>query len=172
MVKQKVGSRRGRTKINKAAYKSAKRRAARQGRSTAPSNIVPHDAMRHIWDVNRKPMENLSRVGLVARVNQLDKDETSSVRVVRIADVIKDCHDDRGEQVLKQLKVQATLPERTQPKVVHPGEKVALMKLVRKYGQDWDRMAKDIKLNYLQWTPAQLKKRIERMHDILSHTTE
>lgn len=34
-----------------------------------------------------------------------------------------------------------------------------MKKLIKKYGDDFDKMFKDIKMNYMQWTKGQLKKK-------------
>jgi hypothetical protein len=39
-----------------------------------------------------------------------------------------------------------------------------LRPLIHSFGDDFDAMARDIKINYEQWTRAKLKRRIARLH--------
>lgn len=174
MVKNRPGSRKGMTKMTTSGYRVAKARAGRLGKRAHQMQHVVHPALRKVWDRNLTPAENLSRVGLCSSVNTVEKKDDSAIRVVALKNVIKldegrvkDSNVDM--EVVKELEQEAALGERGTKQVVRPGEQVALERMVKKHGSDWVKMSRDTKLNYLQWTPAQLEKRVTRMQRILEN---
>lgn len=173
MVKNRPGSRKGRTKMTTSGYRVAKARAGRLGKRAHQMQHVIHPALRKVWDRNLTPAENLSRVGLCSSVNTVEKKEDSAVRVVALKNIkldegrVKDTDVNMG--VIKELEQEAALGERGTKQVVRPGEQVALQRMAKKYGSDWVKMSRDTKLNYLQWTPVQLEKRVTRMQRILEN---
>lgn len=70
----------------------------------------------------------------------------------------------KDETALRKLVARAERGERKKL-VIRPGERRSLNGLIGKYGDDYDGMARDLKLNYLQWTSGQLRKRVERMRE-------
>lgn len=176
MVKVRPGSRKGRTKFVKSVRKSAKKRAAKNGSAKLQKKAVIHEAMRDAWDETATPASNLNRLGLQSNVNVIPK-ALRAPAALDPADVpMEDAPSaprDRpatpaAARARQRLERHAGMPERGTKRIVRPGERAALQKLVDRYGDDWTRMSRDKKLNYLQWTPAQLKKKIERMQAILA----
>lgn len=164
MVKVRPGSRKGRTKIGTGAKKAARREAVRQKHGVASRRAIVHHAMRDSWDNRYSPAKNLAGVGLRSSVNNLGHLSAGGGSLVKVAPIptsFGDCH------VLKKLEEEARLPESSRNQVIHSGERLALHKLTCKYGDDWERMSRDLKLNYLQWTPRQLEKKVLRMRRIL-----
>lgn len=45
-------------------------------------------------------------------------------------------------------------------------EDAALGRMIAKHGDDYEKMARDISLNYLQWTATKLRKKCERRNKI------
>lgn len=183
MVKVRPGSRKGKTKLVGSVYKAARKKAAQNGKSFNWGRYVVQDAMRSAWDDKRSAAGNLSRVGLRSNVNTVDK--WSAIPTIRKTNLSRrrkgrglknemgvNVNDSKGLQVREQLEQYAALGEREAKQVVRPGEKVALQRLVAKHGSNWTAMSRDIKLNYLQWTPTQLRNKIERMHSILATEKE
>lgn len=183
MVKVRPGSRKGRTKFVKSVVKSAKRRVGKTGKSKLQKKAVIHDAMRDAWDETITPANNLNRLGLQSNVNTIRKSsglQTAPIHVnstnahhdVEMTDESVSQKTRSGSaiaaEVRQRLERHAAMPERGTKKIVRPGERAALQKLVDRYGDDWTKMSRDRKLNYLQWTPTQLKKKIERMQSILA----
>lgn len=172
-MKRRPGSRKGQTRFVPSAYKAAKKRSGQIGKSTARKQRVLHDAMRGVWDEKETPATNLQRLGLVSEINKVNKSAVTTERVVQLTNSgTEDTHMSNAERadcesVRTQLENHAGMPERGTKQIVRPGERVALEKLVAKYGKNWNKMAKDLKLNYLQWTPAQLRKKVERMQSLL-----
>lgn len=183
MVKVRPGSRKGRTKFVKSVVKSSKRRAGKAGKAKLQRKTVIHDAMREAWDETMTPANNLNRLGLQSNVNAITKHSVS--QPVLNQDSPTDGHNDvdmvsqsvsqrvdtestAAVEARRRLEQHAALPERGTKRIVRPGERSALQKLVDRYGDDWTKMSRDRKLNYLQWTPSQLKKKIQRMQAILA----
>lgn len=164
MVKQRPGSRKGKTKLGAASKKAARRQAAKQANGLASRRTIVHPVMRDAWDRRRSPANNLSSVGLSPSVNSIRKSRATTGRTIEVAPLPRVV---QHPDVLEKLSDEANLPERPPNRVVHPGERLALKKMVERYGDDWERMARDLKLNYLQWTPRQLQRKVERMEAIL-----
>lgn len=176
MVKRKPGSRKGKTKLTSAAYKAARKRAAQQGSSIQHRRYVLHEAMREAWDNERTASSNLSRLGLCPNINVVKKSAQSTKRAVVLeynngqgvwSMPVQDSEARKARTHIEQL---ASLPEQGTKQVLRPGENLALQRLVNKYGNNWVAMSRDIKLNYLQWTPNQLEKKIKRMQNILQES--
>lgn len=164
MVKQRAGSRKGMTKLGTASKKAARRQATKQANGLTNRRAIVHPVMRDTWDRRRSPANNLASVGLTPSVNKVRKSRVTVGRTIEVAPLSKPVlHTD----VLEKLTDEASVPERAPNRVVHPGERLALEKMVKRYGDDWERMARDLKLNYLQWTPRQLQRKVERMNTIL-----
>lgn len=186
MVKVRPGSRKGKTKFVKSVVKSSKRRAGKAGKGKLQRKAVIHEAMREAWDETMTPANNLNRLGLQSNVNAITKhsalqpvsnhgnptDDHNDVdmmsQFVSQRDATESTAAAAAVEARRRLEQHAALPERGTKRIVRPGERAALQKLVDRYGDDWTKMSRDRKLNYLQWTPSQLKKKIERMQAILA----
>lgn len=152
------------TKLGTASKKAARRQAAKQANGLANRRTIVHPAMRGAWDHRKSPASNLASVGLTGSVNKIAKSRDKIGRTIEIAPIPTSVP---HNHVLQKLQDEANKPEREPNNVVHPGERLALEKMVKRYGDDWEKMARDIKLNYLQWTPRQLQRKVERMNAIL-----
>jgi len=64
--------------------------------------------------------------------------------------------------IIKALEAQATKVFGKYEKYQSEGEKQFIEELIQKYGDDYDAMFRDIKLNIYQHTAAQLKKKCQR----------
>lgn len=157
MVKVRPGSRKGLTKLHRAVQKAHRRKAR-----NVPT--VPNPTLRAVWDLSQSPAHNLAKAGLQPKVNHIRRMRTEAMRTIEIP-VVK--IPTENPDVLTSLEKEASRPEEVK-RVVRPGEEMALKRLERKYGDDYQCMARDLKLNYLQWTAPQLQKRIERMNNILA----
>lgn len=165
MVKKRPGSRKGLTKLGTASKKAARRQAARQKNGLASKRAIVHKGMRESWDRRQSPANNMARVGLVSSVNSVQKSRDMAGRAIEFAQIPTPV---QCSEVLKTLEEQASIPERPPKQIVRPGERIALQKLTAKYGKDWRKMSRDLRLNYLQWSPEQLERKIGRMHNILA----
>lgn len=162
MVKQRPGSRRGRTKFTGGAKKAARKVAGKTKGRMYQRDIV-HPVLRSTWDKKLSASQNLERAGLQSSVNRMRKTK----RRGRVIDVRVERMDVVGSQTLTQLETQASRPEAKAKQVVNPGEKLALTAMFEKHGDNWEAMARDIKLNYLQWNANQLQRKMQRMHRLL-----
>ncbi|KAI0561057.1 Ribosome biogenesis protein Nop16 [Gracilaria domingensis] len=145
------------TKLYASAKRAAKKKAAQQ-RSTRPrASSVPHETIRSAWDSQLTPEKNLAKIGLRVSVNDLKKTVAKRKACIPIQSIASN-----SESVVEKLEKEAAREERRNL-IVHPGEKRALEAMLRRHGEDWEAMARDIKLNYLQWTPNQLRRKVERM---------
>lgn len=150
MVKQRPGTKKGLTKLHTGTRKAHRRKA--QNRT-----YVPSKHLRDTWDKRKSPAQNLSAAGLQARVNAMSKLKKKDKQVL-VVPLKKD--------VLQMMEADAARGERAK-RVVRPGERRALEAMVKKHGKDYVKMSRDLKMNYLQWTPTQLERKIERMQEIL-----
>lgn len=164
MVKVRPGSRKGQTKLNNGAKKAARRNASK-AKGNVHSKSVIHPVMRSTWNKKQSHVENLSRVGLQASVNHVKKSRVTMGRKIEVGveRVSVQC-----PETLAELIKEASIPEAKPKQIVHPGEKRALTAMVEKHGDNWLAMSRDIKLNYLQWTPNQLERKVTRMQEILN----
>ncbi|CAN8074557.1 unnamed protein product [Agarophyton chilense] len=166
MGKPRPGSRRGMTKLYKSAKRSAKKKAAQQRSIRPRASIVPHDTIRSAWDSRLTPEKNMFKIGLQASVNHIKKTVSERKVSIPIKSISKG-----SEAVVMELEKEAAREERKN-NVVRPGERRALEAMIRRHGKNWEAMARDIKLNYLQWTPNQLQKKVERMRSIDAMTAK
>jgi hypothetical protein len=162
MVKVRPGSRKGQTKLTKGGRKVARRIGKVRSKS-----LVPPGPLKAAWDQKLTGNQNLERVGLTATVNDIHSSKRRQWRGGDHAvETARKLAPERID-VLKKLEYEAALPERTPNVVVRPGEEHALRGMVTAHGDDYIAMSRDIKLNYLQWTPAQLRRKCERRARIL-----
>lgn len=161
MGKPRPGSRKGQTKLTKSSRRSARRRATRQAKGLVNRDAIVHPAMRKSWDGRLSPANNLTRIGLVGRVN-----DRAGKRGGGGKGTVVEGKEER-EEILRMLEEEAGRGERETRKILHAGERLALERMVEKWGENWESMARDLKLNYLQWTAGQLRKKVERMRNIL-----
>lgn len=160
MGKPRPGSRRGMTKLHKSAKRVARKKAA-QLRSIRPlSSKVAHETIRSTWNSRLTPGNNLKKIGLQATVNHIAKIRGGRKISIPVQAIPKD-----AEAEIRELEKEASREERRNL-VVHPGERRALEGMIKRHGEDWIAMSRDIKLNYLQWTANQLRKKVERMRAI------
>lgn len=147
MVKVRKGSQRGQTKFTKAG----RRRARRQSHSSSSRfHAVVHDEVRPYWDPTLTRLENYKKIGLRTRVNDDGAPRSAS-----------------PSQAVAQMEKIANKPTaKAAPRVCNM-ELDLLHNLVEKHGDDWDAMAKDIKINYLQYTAAQLRRKAARASQLL-----
>nr|OQO32240.1 hypothetical protein B0A51_00488 [Rachicladosporium sp. CCFEE 5018] len=71
----------------------------------------------------------------------------------------------RGEgetEVVRDLEMRASMPTKKYVRKQPEGERLFIEALVRKHGNDVGRMARDIKVNYMQRSEGDLKKRIKK----------
>jgi Ribosome biogenesis protein Nop16 len=162
MVKRKAGKlRRTKSSIKKARLQGKLRRAH-----------VPQGVIRDAWDARQTSVQNLARLGLTPSVNAITPVEAPSARRNTATARRLAAAEETGPPVVERADVRAALereaarPEKVAKRVVRPGEEQALEGMVRAYGEDYEAMARDIKRNYLQWTPAQLRRKCERRQAI------
>lgn len=151
--------------------KSGRKKARLAGRLRKA--CVPQGAIRDAWDTRQTSVQNLARIGLAPSVNAITpvvapsaRRNAAAARALAAARAAPAPVAER-QDVADQLLREAARPESVAPRVVRPGEEKALRGMVDVYGEDYVAMARDIKRNYLQWTPAQLRKKCERRREIL-----
>jgi nucleolar protein 16 len=71
--------------------------------------------------------------------------------------------EDEKTQLLKELEWQANNPAEKTPRHQSEREREWLGRLVEQHGDDYGRMARDHKLNPMQQTAADIKRRIRKM---------
>ena len=114
------------------------------------------------WNRNKTHVENLRSIGLCPEVNNISNLRTHDAKSTDVQ-----LHAVPKSGVLEELEEKAAIPEAKAKANIAPGERKALSALYEKHRDDWEAMARDIKLNYLQWTPNQLQRKVERMKAVL-----
>ncbi|KAM0719701.1 hypothetical protein Q7P37_003832 [Cladosporium fusiforme] len=74
--------------------------------------------------------------------------------------------DDEGKtDVVRQLEAQASRPGKKYKRKQTDNEVAFIEELVQKYGDDYGKMARDMKINYMQRSEGDLKKRIKKWRE-------
>lgn len=73
--------------------------------------------------------------------------------------------DARKTETVRRLEEEARKPAAKYKRKQPEGEVAFVEELVRKYGDDYGRMARDIKINYMQRSAGDLKRRIQKWRD-------
>lgn len=101
------------------------------------------------------------------RLNDLDSDYESNAEMF-------DQHGHGKQQdqpsqpktaVVAELEQRASLPEKKYRRQQSEGERVFVEALVGKYGEDYERMARDTQINYMQRSAGDLKKRVKKWRE-------
>lgn len=145
--------------------KSAKKALRRQGKLR--KTIVPKGVVRDAWDEKLSAAANIERIGLKASVNKIPISKYSS-QGRQVPSQSKIANRVERVDVRESLESEASRPERKTKAIVRPGEERALREMIEIYGDDYQRMASDIKRNYFQFTPAQLRRKCVRRAAILA----
>lgn len=97
-------------------------------------------------------------------LNELDSDSESDVEMF-------DQHGHSKQQsepfepktaVVAELEHRASLPEKKYRRNQSEGQRVFVEALVSKYGEDYERMARDTEINYMQRSAGDLRKRVKK----------
>ena len=144
--------------------RNKKRRAGRLGKTKLKNRNyqffkppqITDAVIRKSWDPKKSPKENLATLGLCslpnAKVNNRginNSEESSSTNIPCKAIELYDIPD--SDIIPKKTRSQVMLP-------VSIENQQYMVKCFEKYGDDYARMAKDIKVNNMQHTENQLRK--------------
>mmetsp|Transcript_16160 Transcript_16160/g.24378 ORF Transcript_16160/g.24378 Transcript_16160/m.24378 type:complete len:151 (+) Transcript_16160:44-496(+) len=130
------------SKQTRSQIKKKKRKLA------APSLNFGHESIRAHWNPKETLRQNYKRLGLAFSVDAAVK-------------AAKDKEEKKGI-ISKELNEVQSLPKPAKyvPKSMPIDEQRRLIKLLSKHGEDYKKMARDIKINVYQQTEGELKKRI------------
>jgi nucleolar protein 16 len=104
--------------------------------------------------LNELDSDSEDDTGIFSLQNQHDAVvKTSSTRSTAVTDTVK------------QLEAEANRPVTKYKRKQPDGERDFIEDLVRKYGDDTGKMARDTKINYMQRSEGDLKKRIKRWRE-------
>lgn len=142
MVKVRKGSRRGLTKVTKGAKRQAKRKAQKLSGRIPKSQVRAPGVVRENWSESMSRIQNMQALGLVADVNK--------TRVCAGAETA----------VVAALRRDAERGEKPVAPRAAPGEVAFVRRAVAKHGYDYTAIARDIGVNYFQWTPTQIRKKV------------
>ena len=121
--------------------------------------FMPPKGITEQWDNRKTLAQNYEEMGLLTDVNKIGKPKKGKGEAGGSGD-------EGAERVgymipiLKKIE-EAPAPPPYVPKSMGLPEQRILDRLMRKHGEDYEAMARDIKVNVHQQTSAQLKKRIE-----------
>ena len=68
-------------------------------------------------------------------------------------------------ETVRQLESEASRPEKKYKRKMPEGERAFVRELVEKYGDDFGAMARDMKINYMQRSEGDLKRRVKRWRE-------
>ncbi len=120
-----------------------------------------------IWDHNLTTNQNYERLGLCQNPNAIEHLRSCINTSEELVD--PNALFDVPDSDILNHKMKATMmdDERNYKKAenhMSNAEIAYLRPLIHSFGDDFDAMARDIKINYEQWTRAKLKRRIARLH--------
>jgi hypothetical protein len=139
--KKRRAGRIGRTKIkNKSAFKR-----------WDPNPKISDPVVRQHWDPSKSPSANLASMGLLAKPNN-DAKNIAPAQRIEAADVdIVSLFDIPDSDELREQKRLRRCP-------MEDEEQKYIAKCMSKYGDDYSKAFRDIKVNYMQHTETQLRK--------------
>eukprot|EP00049_Salpingoeca_infusionum_P018804 m.358842 g.358842 ORF g.358842 m.358842 type:complete len:241 (+) comp18317_c0_seq1:216-938(+) len=152
-VRKKRKLRSGHTR--KQTSKQAKKRA--RAKKEAGVNITNAIVAQH-WDASLSTNENFRQMGLVADPNAMLKGDASR-EIARGSIAFDPDNVEEASIVVKELEAKFAEYE---PFVAFcsDGEMLFVRRCIAKYNMDFKAMARDLKLNTLQWTPAQIRRKV------------
>ena len=116
-----------------------------------PKPKISDPTIRKMWDPSKSPSVNLASLGLVAKPNQdVHRQNTAAAIPSETPDVIE-MFDIPDSDELKRIKSERRLP-------LSEEDQKYIAKCMSKHGDDYSKMFRDIKTNYMQHTETQLKK--------------
>lgn len=136
--------------------RNKKRRAGRIGKTKLknrsfrrwdPNPRFTNDIVKQNWDVSKSPSENLRTLGLVAKPNQ-DVQRIHEYRQSNPATPVVELFDIPDSDIIRSRR---ELP-------LKEDDQKYIAKCMSKHGVAYDKMFRDIKLNYMQHTETQLRK--------------
>lgn len=97
-------------------------------------------------------------------LNELDSESESDAEVFDQHGHSKQANETSEPKtaVVAELEHRASLPEQKYRRKQSEGERVFVEALVSKYGEDYERMARDMEINYMQRSAGDLKKRVKK----------
>lgn len=143
MVKVRKGSQRGLTKVTKSGRRRAKKQSHQLSGRLSKSQVQAPGVVRENWNEALSRVQNMRAMGLTAYVNAMPKKAGTETTVVM------------------ELKRVAACGEAKAAPRAAPGEIAFVKRAVAKYGYDYKAIARDIKINYFQWTPAQVRRKFD-----------
>ncbi|KAJ8906887.1 hypothetical protein NDN08_003371 [Rhodosorus marinus] len=148
-IRQRKNNRKGGHVGSRRKHGLKKKAAQRKGHIDATSIAEPN--IQKLWEQNKTIRENTEKLGisLVANKN------------IKYGSVGENPSKSKTELV-SLLEDRAARGEALRPDHLPEGEKLALHKLIGKYGTDYRKMARDMRLNSQQHTPAVLRKKCEK----------
>lgn len=72
--------------------------------------------------------------------------------------------DEEKTEIVRQLEEQASMEAEKKPRKQSDREKEWIERLVGKHGENYERMARDMRLNPMQQTANDIKGRVEKWH--------
>jgi len=126
-----------------------KKAAQRRGHIDATSIAEPN--IQKLWEEHKTIRENTEKLGISLLANPSIKYDTVGEQP------------SKGKtELVSLLEGRAARGEASRPNHLPDGEKLVLCKLIEKYGTDYRKMARDMRLNSRQHTPTVLRKKCEQ----------
>ncbi|KAA8494529.1 Nucleolar protein 16 [Porphyridium purpureum] len=155
MVKRKPST--GATKSG-SAQKRHRKRLHSQKTGKVFKQHVADATVREAWDNSKNVRENLDAIGLAARANAPLNNKAKA-------------SGDAQTAVVARMEELAAVGEKEAPRHPAEGEAQVLEKLIAKHGDDYEAMARDIKINTMQHTSRVLERRVRRYLMSKPHST-
>ncbi len=116
-----------------------------------------------LWDKNLKISENLKNIGLMTNINkEIDKDlqrkneEMKFPSKIDVEEEIDIANLNKGKIVLEPITYGKKKIKLT------PDEKILVEQMMKKHGENYEKVFKDLKVNKFQWNINQIKSAYEK----------
>ena len=141
--------------LTSVSFSTRQRRVRKGVRDTVKT--FRNGTMKEAWDHSKTLQENYTRLGLVGRL-----DLNNAAPGQKLED--KERKTDDSTHIFAHVKPEASGVHRLRRRFhVSKGEADYLRPLIKKYGDDYTKMFRDIKMNYKQYTRNHLRRRCTRL---------
>eukprot|EP00038_Savillea_parva_P014273 m.10510 g.10510 ORF g.10510 m.10510 type:complete len:180 (-) comp2753_c0_seq1:206-745(-) len=157
-LKTNQGKRSGMTR------KAQKQARPKQRETRAVTTNITNPVVKAAWDTTKTRRKNFEDIGLVQ-----DPNETVAAKTIPGATSKRSQQVEREPtEVVEKLEAMAKAAQGSQPVVAAPGEVKFVDDMVAKHGDDYQAMARDLKLNVYQHTARQIEHKVKRVQKTMA----
>lgn len=141
--------------------KNISKRIKTQHKKSLVSKKKAHNPKSTLWDKNLKISDNLKNIGLMTNINkEIDKDlqrkedenDKNNLPKIDVEEEIDISNLDKGKIVLEPITYATKKIKLT------PDEKITVEQMIKKHGENFNKIFMDLKVNKFQWNVDQIKR--------------